>query len=146
KPVPQIVGIVRWNERQLLADQAVLVGEKNVPSSMAMPLTPSELSHFASEYRKPAVVKSVGERVPLDLLWLFRRTWPSGIDIDDRPGADQRSMDRAMEKGSKGYTKLVFALIDRCFVPDGVNLRYTSILDAADLIPLEQYKIDMSTR
>jgi hypothetical protein len=157
KPVPQIVGIFRWNERQLLADQAVLAGAKNVPLNMAMPLMPSELGHFMSEYEhadeelfysrklgKPAP-KPIEERVPPDLLWLLRPSGGGGR----RPfiGHVTGAMDKAAEKSAKGYTKLVLALIDRCFAaPSGKeNLHYTNILDAADLIPLEQYKIDMST-
>ncbi|MDR1351570.1 MAG: hypothetical protein LBJ59_12495 [Zoogloeaceae bacterium] len=57
-------------------------------------------------------------------------------------------MDRA-NKGTEGYTRLVLALIDRCFASDeatGAHLHYNNILDAADLIPLEQYKIDMPVR
>ncbi|MDR2688658.1 MAG: hypothetical protein LBB76_02730, partial [Azoarcus sp.] len=42
KPAPQVVGIVRWNERQLLADQAVLAGARNVPPGVAMPLKDGE--------------------------------------------------------------------------------------------------------
>jgi hypothetical protein len=143
KPIPRIFGIVRWNERQLLADQAALDGAKNVPSGVAMPLSPSELGHFISGYRKSAA-KPVEERVPPDILWLFRRTWPSG-NVSGFPNAERDSMHSAVEKGAKGYTKLVLALVDRCFAPSasGKRLHYTNILDAADLIPLEQYKIDM---
>jgi hypothetical protein len=147
KPVPRIFGIVRWNERQLLADQAVLDGAKNVPPGVVMPLSSSELGHFTSEYRKSAA-KPVEERVPPDILWLFLRTWPYGIKVSGFPGEESASMYRAVEKGAEGYTKLVLALVDRCFAPSasGKSLHYTNILDAADLIPLEQYKIDMPIR
>ena len=40
-PVPLIRGIVYWNDRQLLADQAVLAGARDVPPGRAMPLSPS---------------------------------------------------------------------------------------------------------
>jgi len=48
----------------------------------------------------------------------------------------------ALHPSLRPYTKLVIALIDRCFAADGADLHYNSILDAADLIPLEEYKID----
>jgi hypothetical protein len=144
-PVPQIRSVVRWNERQFIADQAVLAGAKNVPArGMMMPLIAKESGYFFSEYvnterlRQPAA-KPIEERVPPDLLWLFRRTGGGeffGAQLDS-------AMRRATEKGAEGYTKLVIALIDRCFASDRVYRYYHSILDAADLIPLEQYRIDM---
>jgi hypothetical protein len=125
KPVPRIFGIVRWNGRQLFADQAVLAGAKNVPSGMAMPLSPSELGHFTNAYRKPAA-KPVEERgVPPDILWLFLRTWPSGIIVSGFPGEERVLQRMAVEKGVAGYTKLVLALVDRCFA-SGKSLHYSN--------------------
>jgi len=144
KPVPWIRGIVRWNERQLLADQAVLAGVRNVPPGVAIPLKSSEFTKYAFDYahseilRKPAV-KSIEERVPPDLLWLFRHAWQSTRGPFNNTAYN--AMTRAMEKGAAGYTMIVLALIDHCFTSDGVNLHYSSILDVADLIPLEPYKI-----
>lgn len=148
-PVPWIRGVVRWNQRQLLADQAVLAGARNVPAGLAMPLEQSEFIHFALDYanseilREPAV-GPIEERVPADLLWLFRRSWQS--TRAPFVGAATRSMETAMEKGAEGYTKLVIALIDRCFDADGADIHYDSILDVADLISLDQYKIDTPIR
>ena len=51
-------------------------------------------------------------------------------------------MDRTIKKNAENYTQLVTALIDRCFASDKADLRYNSILDAADLVSLERYKID----
>jgi hypothetical protein len=147
KPVPRIRGIIRWNERQLLADQAALAGAKNVPPGVAEPLDGGELGPFMSEYEQehteihyPPVAKPpIEERIPPDLLWLFRR---SGMGVMPFIGRVNSAMRRLPEKGAEGYTKLVLALIDRCFASEGEVIYYTNILDAADLIPLEQYKID----
>ncbi|MDR2689615.1 MAG: hypothetical protein LBB76_07645 [Azoarcus sp.] len=114
KPVPQILAIVRWNERQLLADQAVLAGVKNVPLSKAMPLSPRQLGYFITEYERSdllgqAAAKPIEERIPPDLLWLLRRSQqgtPFTNSVHD-------AMGKVTEK--EGYTKLVLALIDRCF-------------------------------
>jgi hypothetical protein len=144
-PVPWIRGVVRWNQRQLLADQAVLAGASNVPTGVAMPLKSREYRDFAWEYadseilRRPSA-KPVEERVPPDLLWLFRRSWQSTFAPFE--GEAMSSMNTAMEKGAEHYTKLAIALIDRCLDSDGAVVHYGSILDVADLIPLEQYKID----
>jgi hypothetical protein len=151
KPVPSIRGIVRWNERQLLADQAVLAGAKNVPLGVAMPLSSGDRGHFIGEYERTEIgtimrpaPKPIEERVPPDILWLLRRSWQS--TLSPFIGSVRYAMDNATKKGAEGYTKLVLTLIDRCFASDGVSFRYNSILDAADLIPLEQYKIDTPIR
>ena len=150
KPVPWIRGVVRWNARQLLADQAVLEGARDVPAGVAMPLTHREFSHFATvEYANTEVlgepaVKPIEARVPPDLLWLFRRSWQS--TRTPFSGAARGAMDNAVEKNAEGYTQLVIALIDRCFASDGAEIHYNSILDAADLISLEQYKINTPIR
>jgi hypothetical protein len=56
------------------------------------------------------------------------------------------AMLKAMEKGAKGYTKLVTTLIDRCLASNGAGaaFRYSSILDVADPVLLKQYRIDTS--
>jgi hypothetical protein len=150
KPVPLIRGTVYWNERQLLADQAVLAGANNVPPGMAMPSKLSELHHFLDEYskteghpRQPAA-KPIEARVPPDFLWLFHRS-AGGEQFGMSVGWAMRE---AREKGAEGYMKLVISLIDRCFASyDSGKLyrgfSYTSILDVADPVLLEQYRIDM---
>jgi hypothetical protein len=154
RPVPSIRSVIRWNERQLLVDQALLAGAHNAPRSMPMPLESAEYGYFAREYeeselwKRPAA-KPIEERVPSDILWLFRRS-----GFNERAGpffgvSASTGMHRATEKGAEGYTKLVLALIDRCFAPSEAKrtiLYYSNILDAADLIPLERYKIDMPIR
>jgi hypothetical protein len=150
RPVPWIRGVIRWNPRQVLADQAVLAGARNVPPGVAMPLTQREFLHFAEgEYantevlRKPTV-KPIEARVPPDLLWLFRHSWQSTFATFS--GGAAGAMDRAMEKSAERYTQLVIALIDHCFASDGADIHYNSILDVADLISLEQYKITTPIR
>jgi hypothetical protein len=143
-PVSSIRGIIYWNERQLFADQAVLAGVKNVPLSVAMPLKLSEYRHFKDEYvdtelsypPKP-VVKPIEERVPADFLWLFRHS-----GHNERAGPFRPDIEKAIEKSAEGYTKLVIALVDRCFAANEVRLHYSNILDVGDPILLEQYRID----
>jgi hypothetical protein len=141
--VPQIRGIVRWNEHQLLVDQAILDGTKNVPPGMALPLDPYELSHFEHEVLRKSAAKPVEARVPPDTLWLLRDLVGAEDWTDlNRPALG--SMYRITKNGAAGYTQLVLALIDRCFVPSAsgrVDIHYSSILDIADPILLEQYKI-----
>ncbi|MDR2724712.1 MAG: hypothetical protein LBC90_01320, partial [Candidatus Adiutrix sp.] len=148
-PVPWVRGIVRWSERQLLADQAVLAGARNVPPGVAMPLNPKELSKYGEKYVKSeifgkwnfwSIFWSIEKRVPPDILWLFRHS-PQTTFLSFAVTAGY-ALDRAMKEGTEGYTKIVLALIDRCLASDGADIHYSSILDVADLIPLESYKID----
>ena len=150
EPVPSVRAIVRFSERQLLADQAVLAGAHNVPPGLAMPFGNNEFEQYAnlayaileyahSEIRHWPARKSVEKRVPPDLLWLFRRSWQA--KDGSFTGAAKGAMRNAMKTGSEGYTKIVIALIDQCFESGGARIQYNSILDVAGLIPLEQYKI-----
>jgi len=151
-PVPWVQGVVRWNQRQLLADQAILDGASNVPQGVAIPLTQREFFHFAFEYADSEIdhvpatakLKPIAARVPADLMWLFRRAvqttrWPFDSEA-------MVTMRKATEKSTEKYTALTIALIDRCFASDGEELHYSSILDVADLISLKQYKIDTPLR
>jgi len=147
-PVPWVRGVVRWNQRQLLADQAIMAGARNVPLGVARPLTDREFYRFMFEYTDAEIdhvptaekLKPLEMRVPEDLLWLFRQTvqtiyWP----LDYAAG-------KAMKKEAESYTALTMALIDRCLASDGADLHYSSILDVAELISLQQYKISTPIR
>ncbi|MDR2220675.1 MAG: hypothetical protein LBE24_08880 [Methylobacillus sp.] len=145
KPVPQIRAIVRWNVRQLLVDQAVLSGAKNVPSGVAMPLMDGDFEGFSRDYVKSEIdgepaAKPVEERIPPDLLWLFRHS-PQTMIFESFAGA-VHGLRKMPKMGAEGHRELVLALINRCFDSNGETLHYDSILDVKDLIPLEEYKID----
>jgi hypothetical protein len=156
EPVPWIRGIVYWNERQLLADQAALSGARNVLPGMVMPLKLKELGRFLDEYEdtefpfsRKSAVKPIEERVPPDILWLLRRSGhrPGRSGFFGDFGKDvSHAMKKATEKGAKGYTKLVIALVDRCFAFGGAYFHYRSILDISDPVLLGQYKVSMSPR
>jgi hypothetical protein len=145
-PVPSIHGVVRFSDRQLLADQAVLAGARNVPTGVAMPLSTFEFIQFIREYEatefsppRKSAAKPIEERVPPDILWLLRHSRQI-VTQGNFGGGD---MHIVRKKGAEGYTKLVLALIDRCFATNEESLRYNSILDVDDPVLLEQYKIDM---
>jgi len=144
-PVPWVRAVIRYSERQLLADQAMLTGVPNVPLGVAVPLKRDEFERYAdSEYARSEIQHwpawtQIEKRVPPDLLWLFRR---AGQETDSRFSAIAgSSMRKAMKTGTEGYTNIVIALIDRCFASEGADIQYNSILDVADLVPLEEYKI-----
>ena len=87
----------------------------------------------------------LGDRIPADLLWLFRHSWQSTRG-GPFTGEALSAMDKARKKSVEPYTKLVIALIDRCLTSEGATLHYSNILDVAGLIPLDQYKIDSLTK
>ena len=51
-------------------------------------------------------------------------------------------MSATLERGAAGYTKLVRALIDHCFVSRSSAQHYDSVFDVKDIITLEQYRIN----
>ncbi len=145
KPAPSVRAIARYNERQLLIDQAILAGVSDVSTDVAMPLGRNEFNRYAdleyelTEIRRQPALKPIEERVPPDLLWLFRRAWQDSPGRFSGPAG--ASMRKAMEIGADGYTQIVIALIDRCFASEGADIHYGSILDVSELVSLEQYKI-----
>ena len=50
KPVPSVRAIFIYSVRQLLADQAVLAGARDVPPGVAMPLSYEEFRRYVKEY------------------------------------------------------------------------------------------------
>lgn len=146
EPVPSVRAIVRFNERQFLADQAVLSGMRNVPPGIAIPLTNKEernqyiheyMHRYAWQYKHapPLGQQLIEELVPPDFLWLLDH-----IVVDNLPVLSNMGMLGVISEGAEGYTKIVVALIDRCFDSDEVDIKFSSVLDVADLVPLEQYK------
>jgi hypothetical protein len=146
-PVPSIHGVIRWSERQMLADQAVLTGVRHVPTGVAMPLKMYELGQFVFEYGNtdlsdPRAVRSIEDLVPPDILWLLRRSPHTATNHMTY----YAKMNDVSKKGAEGYTKLVLALLDRCFASNEEILRFHNILDVDDPVLFEQYKIDMPLR
>ena len=148
-PVPSVRAVVRFNEHQLLADQAVLAGAQNIPPGTYLPLEIKEFSRYVAEYSarysidaiKRSFEKPIEEIVPPDILWLLDRTQDNGFPpLRMNIGS---TMDDVMDVGVEGYTKIVITLIDHCFASASANIHYNSVNDVADLVPLEQYKVDM---
>jgi len=146
-PPLRIRAVVRWSERQLLQDQVVLAGGGGTPAARPEPLTRSAFERLAQDYadseilgRPTAAARPLEDRIPPDVLWLFRRSWQS--TRGPFSGAARGAMGAALERGGEGYTNLVIALIDQCFAPGVGRLDYDSVLDLTDILSLEQYRID----
>lgn len=145
---PRIQAVVRWSERQLLVDQAVLAGAQNASGTAPEPLTRSEFERLAQDYAISEILgapgvqtDSLSKEIPADLLWLFRHSWQS--TRGPFSGIALSSMDAALKRGGENYGKIVIALINRCFTSDVKSLQYVSILDVlGDVLSLDQYRIE----
>ena len=141
---PLVQGIVRWNQRQLLADQANLDAGRDVIVGLASPLGSKELAIFAEDFERSMTLEEqkngIEDRIPPDIFWLFKHTAKSGFEsyyMNVRG-----SVVSAQIINADDYTKLVLALIDRCMNSGEEVIEYKSIVDAHELIDVEQYKIE----
>lgn len=146
-PTPWVRAVVRWNERQLLVDQAILAGMPNVPPGVPKQLRHDEFASFATMYHEDiksqvgVAKKRFDERIPPELLWLFLRSLQLTPVEPFFMNADS-AMSVAMKKGRDGYTNLVAGLIDQCTDSDKSDIRYNNIGDITNPIVLKKYKID----
>lgn len=140
---PSVQGIVRWNQRQLLTDQANLDDGRNVVVGLASPLRSKDLAIFAEDFERAMTSgekNGIEDRIPPDIFWLFKHTGKYGYEsyyMDVRG-----SVVSAQILNAGDYTKLVLALIDHCVNSEKETIEYRSIVDAYDLINVEQYKIE----
>lgn len=141
---PSVQGIVRWNQRQLIADQANLARGRNVITGLAIPLSSKELATFAEDFERAMTLgeqrNRIKDRIPPDVFWLFVHTAKIGFEsyyMDVRG-----SIGSAQKINADNYTKLVLELIDRCINSGNETIEYQSIVDASDLVDVEQYKIE----
>jgi len=146
-PVLRIHAIFFWNERQFLIDQALLSGD-SVTDLSTEPYDKTLFRQYSKDYvsqsRRPPENRKPGisERIPAELLWLFRRSTPYGLGIKFFSG-DMLSVKQHMEKH---YAKLTNRLVDQCFLPEHDALqRYKTILDLRDrdIAPLDKYQINL---
>ncbi|WP_374334346.1 hypothetical protein [Leeia sp.] len=142
-PVPWVQGIVRWNERQLLADQARLAGLDGVVDGVAMPFSAEAYGKLAEamgwvrqDYHgvTPAATEP---QLPPELRWLHRYSTRNDLP----PSAD--GVYAVLPGSAERYTRLTLALIDRCLASEGQDIRYGHIQELADLLPLDEYRVPL---
>jgi hypothetical protein len=113
-----------------------------------MPLPNSLFRQYAQEYASAEIPHSpeksevnLSERIPKDILWLFRHAWQS--TRGPFSNIARSAMKATLEKSGNGYTRLVMTLFDQCFACQVAERRYTSILDVHDVIPIEEYSLPL---
>lgn len=149
QPVPRIRGLFVWNERQFLADQAALEDPRHAPDMRPAPLTQSSFERYADDYARSEILRppaspaaanqGIEDRLPPDVLWLFRHSWQStrGPFADAARGALRVAMNHA----ANTYTALVVALIDQCLASGKNALHFGTINDAEGIISLGEYRV-----
>lgn len=140
-----------WNERQFLLDQALLSGARGRHDTPLTPLSDRVFRQHAEDYARtvlgarspeavPEAVAAVSERIPPDLLWLFQHAWQStrGPFVAFARSALKETITRA----GPAYCAFVKALVDRRLASADAGQRFESVLDLADVVALDRYRID----
>ncbi|MCA2708871.1 MAG: hypothetical protein IM473_17670 [Microcystis sp. M015S2] len=144
---PLIQGVFLWNERQFLGDQALLSNQNLSLNSPLVPLSNRLFQQYAADYadseilRLPSGKSNITERIPFDVLWLFRNSpQTTFIPFSD---AARSSMNTILKRATENYINLTQKLFDQCFAStQKVDQRYETVLDLRNTISLEQYQIN----
>lgn len=144
-PVPKGRGVIRWSQRQLLVDQAMLAGDIQGADARVAVLSDDEFERYAKVYADLEILRkseanSLGSSIPPDILWLFQHSWQSTRGPFSL-GA-MSAMDNLMERGAERYADLVVSLINHCASFGQGDFRYKTILDLKGVVPLDKHKID----
>ncbi|MDB9417974.1 hypothetical protein [Microcystis aeruginosa] len=143
---PLIQGVFLWNERQFLGDQALLSNQNLSLNSPLVPLSNRLFQQYAADYadseilRLPSGKSNITERIPFDVLWLFRNSpQTTFIPFSD---AARSSMNTILKRATENYINLTQKLFDQCFAStQKVDQRYETVLDLRNTISLEQYQM-----
>lgn len=142
---PKVRGIIRWSQRQLLIDQAMMDGVTQAADVEAVALSSDEFERYAKIYADSEILNKpktfpLESSVPADILWLFRGSWQStrGPFSDSARG----SMRKLMDLAATGYADLVVGLIDNCISNGQASQRYLNILDLEGVMPLDSYRVE----
>lgn len=148
---PTVRAVFIWNERQFLLDQVLLSGKSHANIVPLTPLSNRLFEQYATDYADSEILRSprgesshptppISERIPADVLWLFRNSWQS--TRGPFSGIARSAMRTTLERAASGYTDLTKALIDQCFASAKTEIRYKSVLDLKNIFTLDQYRIN----
>lgn len=149
-PNVHVQAVFIWNERQFLIDQYLLAGGKLLPAGQSNSVEASVFDEFVRDYTdtillaptpeaKSVAQNSISERLPPEILWLFRQAWQS--TRGPFFGQVDAALHTTVEQAAAGYLEITKGLIERCSTSQKMNERYESILELAEILPLERYKI-----
>jgi hypothetical protein len=142
----RISGVIFWNERQILQDQALLSGTTKEGAAPRSALPRDEFERLADYYAEynirhtPGAQRKGTQQIPADLLWLFRRS-PQSTRGPFSVGA-QSTMQEIAKSEAAYYAKLTLVLLDQCLQRPGERIRYDSIRDVSRSVELQRYGTD----
>jgi hypothetical protein len=157
---PKLVarGIFILNSRQFLLDQALLSGERVLPTQPLVPIDVDSFSAFIQDYInsmvlarsqtvESATLASLSKRISPEILWLFRqadpgrtsRGYPRLIARRKRSFSENLSpvYHSCLNWAANGYTKPTKELIDRFFASTQPKILYSSVLELKSLFSIE---------
>jgi hypothetical protein len=140
-----------WSERQFLSDQAVLSDASTSITNPLLPIDDQLFGKFVRDYTESVLLAaspgtrssaqvSISERLPKDILWLFRHAWQS--TRGPFGGFVLSALDNATKQMTDKYVYLTEILLNHHFSSERTNLHYDSILSLKDLLPLDKYRIN----
>jgi hypothetical protein len=142
----RISGVIFWNERQILQDQALLSNNTKQGGAPRSALPRDEFERLADYYAEynfrpgPGDQRKSTQQIPADLLWLFRRSPQS--TRGPFSVAAQSTMQEIAKSEAAYYSKLTLALLDQCLKQPGERIRYDSIREAGRLVELQRHGTD----
>jgi hypothetical protein len=134
-------GLFIWNERQFLLDQLLLSGADPGKTIEPIPVPSNLFNQYASDYVNSEMGRSslggkshssISERIPADVLWLFRNS-PQTTLIPFEIAA-QTQMKIPAQRFSTNYIQLAKILLEQCLSTNAsFNRHYGSIIDFRSL-------------
>jgi hypothetical protein len=140
-----------WSERQFLFDQALMSGQYSAPIKNLVPVERHVYRQFLRDYTEyvifapspEAEIKALthlAERIPPDILWLFRHAWQS--TRGPFSGFVRSALITTIEKVTGQYIELTKTLLSPFFSSAPFQERYESVLDLKGVFNLDQYRVN----
>jgi hypothetical protein len=150
-PRLSVKAIFVWSERQFLVDQAFMAGARPESSLRVARIEDKVFEKYVQDYADSVLLAAspearaeaqahMPERIPAELLWLFRQAWQS--TFAPFSNGVRHALGTVIERAAPGYTSLVETLVDRGFAAPGSEQRYDNVLDLGDVPALGAYKIE----
>lgn len=139
------------NERQILLDQALLSGRDTSQAGSTIAITRQVFDKYVRDYTDSVLLAPsseaqfkakihIEERIPMDIVWLFRHAWQSTLAPFSMTA--QHALSLAMERATPRYTILINALVDQCFTSASVTDQYNNILELNEIFNINKLMLE----
>lgn len=150
-PSLTVQAVFIWNERQVLLDQALLAGANlpapDSPQSISVPIFEQYVQDYSetvllasSPEERIRAQKNIAERVPPDILWLFRHAWQSTFAPFSMEA--RHALGLALKHAMPVYIDLTEKLTNRCFTEERKEEHYHSLFELQSIVNIDAYRID----